>query len=412
MAPTPRPFKLRSGDLRWRVQFRETPGATPTSETFDDPGAAQRFIDYAAQFGWTEARRLRDGMAYHDAEVPTLSTWLERWLEQVAGALTPGTVEGYRREAARTWLPKLGRIPLDLLTREQVQTWVAWQRQQETARSRKARERAAEAIAAGKQVVMPERQLIAPKTIENAQRLLSTVLAAADDAFATGNPARGVQIPDDAVPHEMVFLTRSEFARIYRAAEPEHRPMLAFLVGTGARFGEATALTRADFDLDGEVPSVRIHRAWKKGAKGVYLGSPKSRRSIRDISLSPSTVAAIRDLVESRERDELVFAAPQGGRLRHQNFHPRVWHPAIAASGINKQPRVHDLRHTHASWLIHEGVPLPVIQRRLGHESIQTTVDTYGHIAPDAAAAAAAATERAMGTFDPALTYRAELTTS
>ena len=45
-----------------------------------------------------------------------------------------------------------------------------------------------------------------------------------------------------------------------------------------------------------------------------------------------------------------------------------------------KRPRVHDLRHTYASWAIRSGTPLPVIQRQMGHESIQTTVDTYGHL--------------------------------
>ena len=59
MATTPKPVKRRDGSLRWRVQFREHRGASPTTETFDTPEDAQRFIDYAGQFGWTEARRLR-----------------------------------------------------------------------------------------------------------------------------------------------------------------------------------------------------------------------------------------------------------------------------------------------------------------------------------------------------------------
>jgi len=50
------------------------------------------------------------------------------------------------------------------------------------------------------------------------------------------------------------------------------------------------------------------------------------------------------------------------------------------ALGLEKDTRIHDLRHTHASWLIAAGRPLPSIQRRLGHESITTTVDTYGHL--------------------------------
>jgi site-specific recombinase XerC len=48
--------------------------------------------------------------------------------------------------------------------------------------------------------------------------------------------------------------------------------------------------------------------------------------------------------------------------------------------GLKKRPRRHDLRHTNASWLILAGVALPVIQRHLGHQSIQTTSDRYGHL--------------------------------
>jgi hypothetical protein len=44
--------------------------------------------------------------------------------------------------------------------------------------------------------------------------------------------------------------------------------------------------------------------------------------------------------------------------------------------------RIHDVRHTHVSWLIAGGLPLPNIQARLGHESITTTIDTYGHLMP------------------------------
>ena len=57
---------------------------------------------------------------------------------------------------------------------------------------------------------------------------------------------------------------------------------------------------------------------------------------------------------------------------------------------------MHDLRHSHASALIAAGIPLPVIQRRLGHESIQTTVDVYGHLAPEAYAGAASAIDLSL----------------
>jgi integrase len=51
--------------------------------------------------------------------------------------------------------------------------------------------------------------------------------------------------------------------------------------------------------------------------------------------------------------------------------------------GLTKSPRFHDLRHTHVAWLIAGGTPLPKIQQRLGHESIQTTIDVYGGLLAD-----------------------------
>jgi integrase len=58
-------------------------------------------------------------------------------------------------------------------------------------------------------------------------------------------------------------------------------------------------------------------------------------------------------------------------------------------AGLTKSPRVHDLRRTGASWMIQAGVPLPVIQQHLGHESIQTTIGVYGHLDRRSAQAAA-----------------------
>lgn len=100
----------------------------------------QRSIDYVIQFGWAEARRLRDGRLSHDLGIPTLSEWFEEYLAGLASHATPGTVAEYRSEAARTWMPRLRRISLDSLTREQVQACVAWQRSSQSARSRSRRQ--------------------------------------------------------------------------------------------------------------------------------------------------------------------------------------------------------------------------------------------------------------------------------
>ena len=65
--------------------------------------------------------------------------------------------------------------------------------------------------------------------------------------------------------------------------------------------------------------------------------------------------------------------------MRRTNFRRRTWLPAVRAS-IGEPLRFHDLRHTHAAMLIAQGEHPKVIQLRLGHSSIQVTLDTYGHL--------------------------------
>lgn len=72
----------------------------------------------------------------------------------------------------------------------------------------------------------------------------------------------------------------------------------------------------------------------------------------------------------------------EGGLQRRNNFRRRYWKPALTAAGLNKSLRFHDLRHTCASILIAQGAHPKEIQSRLGHSSITTTMDRYGHLFP------------------------------
>ncbi len=64
-------------------------------------------------------------------------------------------------------------------------------------------------------------------------------------------------------------------------------------------------------------------------------------------------------------------------------FRRMVWRPACEAAGLTDLPRFHDLRHSHASWLLAGGADLQVVKERLGHGSIMTT-QRYLHTLPDA----------------------------
>ncbi|MGW1688880.1 tyrosine-type recombinase/integrase [Streptomyces albidoflavus] len=97
----------------------------------------------------------------------------------------------------------------------------------------------------------------------------------------------------------------------------------------------------------------------------------------------PQTRREARGRAKGLAHDALLYTGPEGGKWDPGTFRRLRWIPAIelaaAKYGLIKRPRIHDIRHSHASWLIAHRVPLPAIQARLGHESI-TTVDRYGHL--------------------------------
>lgn len=200
------------------------------------------------------------------------------------------------------------------------------------------------------------------------------------------NPARGIRLPKQD-RREMHFLDdAAAYAALHCAVHPHFRPLLDFLVGTGARYGEAAGLLVRHLHLDVERPFVDIRLALKWRGKKWKLGRPKTRSSIRRILLPPRLVDALRPLVVGQEADDHVFTMVEGGPLHHGNFYNRYWKEAVAAAGtgVPKATRIHDLRHTHAAWLLSAGVPAMVVASRLGHSSTTTTQDVYGHITAEA----------------------------
>jgi integrase len=258
-----------------------------------------------------------------------------------------------RLHATQTYLAALADIPLTALTRDDVARWIAGM----------------------------ETDGASGKTIANKHGFLAGALnAAVRDGKLKGNPCDGNRLPRwDR--EEMVFLERDEFRQLLAAVPEYWRPLVEFLVSSGARWSEATALKPAAVDL--AAGTVRISKAWKTGDGGYTLGVPKTKMSVRTINV-PKRVLEQLDL-----SGEWVFTNSGRGRagdtgpVRIHSFNPNVWTPAVKrakADGLRKKPRVHDLRHTCASWLIQAGRPLPAVQAHLGHESITTTVQVYGHL--------------------------------
>jgi integrase len=355
--------RTKSGDS-WRVQYR-VDGAL-TSTTLFDHDAAIEFAALVDRIGGKAARAVLLAREAAPAGMQTFAAYAAAYVARIDG-ITDGTRKDYAGMVARRLAgTPLGELPLVAVDRDSI---VAWTRTLD----------------------------VATKTRRNYHALLSTVLAAAvDDGLIPSNPARGIHIKQAEPASTMVFLSPGEAAVLVSAIDPRYRALVVLLLATGMRWGEATALQVGDVDLDGAVPLLRVRQAWKRtGSGAMELGPPKTRAGNRTVSLAPEVAATLRPLLEGRPHDAFVFTGSTGKPLRQSNFHRNVWTPAVRrlneSGALTKRPRIHDLRHTHASAQVAAGVPLNVIQRRLGHESITTTVDRYSHLAPDYLAVSAAA---------------------
>jgi integrase len=113
-------------------------------------------------------------------------------------------------------------------------------------------------------------------------------------------------------------------------------------------------------------------------------GPTKTKGSRRTISLPQTLVEELAaHLAEFGTGPEgVIVSSPQGSWVRASSWRQRFWNPAVEAS-VGRPFRFHDLRHTHAAFLIAQGAHAKAIQSRLGHSSIVVTMDTYGHLMPE-----------------------------
>lgn len=385
--PTPSPIRLRSGAVVYRVQYRLAPGANPTSDRFDTYQDALNFCALIDRVGGAAAREIREATSVHD-EVLTMRAAFEEFCLSAESHAEAQTVAKYKRSWERHIGPVFDAWPIQHVARRQVEDWVRGLRSTETVASIRARE----------DNPFREEEYLSGKTIANLQGLLSSVFRLqVDRGVIDVNPARGVRLPSKQRTREPVFLTPSQRGALIDAAhDPEWKLYLEFMLATGVRWSESLALTPADFDLESTPATVRIDKAWKRTPAGLRIGPPKTKKSRRAISLPAHLVPRLRALAAERGRGEFMWQGASGGPVKEAWFRKRVWGVIVERAGVEPAPRVHDLRHTHASMLLAANVPIHVVQQRLGHESIQTTVNVYGHLVPEAGALAAQAVQAAM----------------
>ena len=177
---------------------------------------------------------------------------------------------------------------------------------------------------------------------------------------------------------EMDFWTGEEFRKFIDSVMNKRLSYMAFmtLYWTGMRLGELLALNPKDVDL--EKRTISITKSYQRLGKKDVITPPKTPKSKRVITVPEFLAADIKDYMDSLydlQEDDRLFPITKY-YLEHE------MQRGIKESGV-KRIRVHDLRHSHASMLIELGFSTLEIANRLGHEKVETTLNTYSHLYPN-----------------------------
>ena len=344
--------KRADGSTKWQARYWDASDPTKRYEkVFRRKDDAERWLvqQSNAQLTGTHIDPRNADRPFREV----VDAWKETWVD-----LEPKTKAGYESIIEKRLLPEFGSRKVSGITTTLVQKYV--------------NRLSAEGLS--------------PATVRNVYACMRTALnAAVAHRQILVNPCLGVKLPRMR-REEMLFLEADEVRALADAITPYYRVLILTAAYTGLRAGELLALRRADVDLLRGVLHVR--QALKDVNGRLYFGPTKTHAQ-RTVSLprflrDELEAHLSRPLPGGNGPDALVFPGPQGGPLRHGNFYRRHFRTAVSAAlpAAKHGLRFHDLRHTCASLSIAAGAHPKLISARLGHSSIQITLDRYGHLLP------------------------------
>lgn len=290
-----------------------------------------------------------------------------RWVDERPG-LRPRTASLYRWLLKRYLEPTFGKTYLADITPAAVRNWRA------------------KLLGDG----------VSESMVAKAYRLMRAVMntAVEHDELIRRNPCR-IKGAGNESPAERPVLTMAEVFLLADSVPDRHRCLILVTTFASLRFGEVSALTRADVNLDRGV--VRVRRAFSEvQGKGLVLGPPKSRAGTRSVTLPAAVVDELREHLGryvAEEPEALIFTGPKGAALRRGNFNPLVgWKDAVESIG-RAGLHFHDLRHTGNTLAAASGVSTRDMMARMGHDSMHAAL-IYQHTTSHADRAIAKALDR------------------
>lgn len=190
------------------------------------------------------------------------------------------------------------------------------------------------------------------------------------------NPCRVTGSIGEAKADEMTIWTPEQFQTFLQYEKKTvYRILYEILFFTGIREGELMALTPKDIPEDENVIIVRKSYAVVKGKE--YIQEPKTKKSIRRVKIPEAVHQDIRNYIES------VYIGQNERLCLYSKTALNVELKKVAKQAGLPEIHVHELRHSHASFLIGRGVDIATVSNRLGHEKVSTTLNTYTHMLPE-----------------------------
>ncbi len=352
-------YQLTDGTERVRARWPEPQDTGHTiwrSKSFPDQDAAEDHLRDVA-------RKKRHGR-YVPPSNMTVKDAVGDYLDRGEGRWKPATHAAYRQRAERLIYPDLGTLRIEGLTTGRIQHWI------DDARRRK----------------------YGPNTIENSGRVLTAALAeAARLGIIPVNPAVGLRYPI-ARKKKIPTWSVAEVQRVIvtLAGEPMWDAFYRVALSTGMRPGELCAIQWADVDLDAGI--ITVQRSLTKDLAGhVVMGESTKTGRERENAIPASAVAALRAWSTEQKRrrlasavwhdDGMVFDRGDGRFLARTTWQ-RVHAGLIETTGVTPIT-LHQLRHTNATLEVRAGTNVKLVSERLGHRSVQITLDLYSHTSRD-----------------------------
>ena len=254
-----------------------------------------------------------------------------------------------------------------------------------------------------------QRNQVTVATVKRYHALISGIFKhAVTQNIIPMNPCTRVRLPK-APKKEAVFLEESEANELFNALEDAPEPFRTaarLCMCTGVRRGELCALSWDNLNEKLLLVCVRKNLSYTKEF-GLVEDTPKTKSSIRDIKISESAVEMMREYRKWQEeyKEKLgdkwtetgkIFTNETGGWLRPDTF--SGWFRNFCKEHGFKNVHVHTLRHTAATLMIMNNIPLKVVSQRLGHNSTTVTNDIYTHVIKRADEMAAEALDQSLFT--------------